>query len=254
MSAKYILRFDDICPTMNWNKWNSIEEILIKHNIKPILAIVPDNKDPSLKIDDENIQFWERVRYWQDLNWTIGLHGFQHNLEEGSYGLVPVSNKTEFVGSSLEKQKTKISLGLDIMKKNLVYPVTWVAPAHSFDKNTMIALKEFNILTISDGFHITPFKDKQDFFWIPQQLWRFRKMIFGTWTVCFHHNNWDINDLNKFERNINLYKGSIVDSSVLKDLYSERSASLMDRFLPFFYINLLRCKRFLTNILKRFKN
>ena len=46
MSAKYILRFDDICSTMNWNKWNSIEDILIKHNIKPILAIVPDNKDP----------------------------------------------------------------------------------------------------------------------------------------------------------------------------------------------------------------
>ena len=42
---KFILRLDDAAPTMNKEKWDKIEKILDKYNIKPIVGIIPDNKD-----------------------------------------------------------------------------------------------------------------------------------------------------------------------------------------------------------------
>src|SRR5688572_15384620 len=42
-NPQYLLRFDDICPTMNWRVWAEIESVLIQREIKPLLAVVPDN-------------------------------------------------------------------------------------------------------------------------------------------------------------------------------------------------------------------
>ena len=61
---RYILRFDDICPTMNWTLWGDIENILVQRALKPILAVVPDNQDPTLQVDAPVENFWERVREW----------------------------------------------------------------------------------------------------------------------------------------------------------------------------------------------
>src|SRR5262249_15450035 len=77
MEPKYLLRFDDICPTMNWGVWRSVEKILLDTDVKPILAVVPDNRDERLKVGNANEGFWEEVRGWQARSWTIGLHGYQ---------------------------------------------------------------------------------------------------------------------------------------------------------------------------------
>jgi hypothetical protein len=50
MSARYILRFDDICPTLNWDLWAGVEEVLLRTRIRPLLAVIPDNRDESLRI------------------------------------------------------------------------------------------------------------------------------------------------------------------------------------------------------------
>ena len=65
MKSRYLIRFDDICPTMNWSVWESVESILLKYHIKPILAVVPDNQDPQLVVDAPRPDFWEKVRQWQ---------------------------------------------------------------------------------------------------------------------------------------------------------------------------------------------
>ena len=74
MKSKYLIRFDDICPSMNWDVWDEIESILLERNIKPIIAIIPDNHDSKLEITRKNDLFWERARKWQEFGWTIGLH------------------------------------------------------------------------------------------------------------------------------------------------------------------------------------
>src|SRR5256885_866914 len=44
VSARYLVRFDDLCPTMNWDVWKSVEEVLFRTGIRPLLAVIPDNQ------------------------------------------------------------------------------------------------------------------------------------------------------------------------------------------------------------------
>ena len=76
--ARYLIRFDDICSTMNWTVWDAIESQLIRHSIRPILAVVPDNHDPKLIVEVARADFWERVRSWQRAGYAIAMHGYEH--------------------------------------------------------------------------------------------------------------------------------------------------------------------------------
>ena len=73
-----LLRFDDICPTMNWGTWDAGRGPDGPLGLRPILAVVPDNRDPKLVAGPPRADFWERVRGWQARGWTIALHGYQH--------------------------------------------------------------------------------------------------------------------------------------------------------------------------------
>lgn len=187
--AKYLIRLDDACPTMDIKKWEKFEILLEKYGIKPIIAVIPNNKNEKLKIDPPDPNFWNKVRQWQDKGWCIALHGYDHVfINNSERSLVPLNSYSEFAGVELELQKNKIRHGINILKREKVFPTAWVAPAHSFDKNTLLALKEeSNIRVISDGFAFTPFK-KGEFTWVPQQLWGFCQKRHGIWTGCFHPN------------------------------------------------------------------
>ena len=61
-----------------------------------------------------------------------------------------------------------------------------MAPSHTFDQITLECLKEFSsIKLITDGFSFRPFI-KDDFIFLPQQLWSVKKMPFGLFTICIH--------------------------------------------------------------------
>ena len=66
MFEKFIIRFDDITPQMSWEKFNSIESVLDKYNIRPIVGVVPNCRDESLNVSSPNKNFWQAVRSWQD--------------------------------------------------------------------------------------------------------------------------------------------------------------------------------------------
>ena len=50
---------------MDREKWARLESILDSKNIKPIVAVIPNNQDENLKIDKEDKYFWNSVRNWQ---------------------------------------------------------------------------------------------------------------------------------------------------------------------------------------------
>ena len=185
--ARYLVRFDDICPTMNWEVWERVEKILIEHAVRPILAVVPSNEDPHLDVAGSNPEFWSRVRGWQQRGWTIALHGCHHVYETTEAGLLGLNRRSEFAGLPREVQAERIAAGLRVLRREGVSAKVWVAPAHSFDLNTIEVLLEQGVDVISDGFFFRPVRLFQAI-WIPQQLWRFRPMPFGTWTICYHHN------------------------------------------------------------------
>jgi predicted deacetylase len=207
--VRYLVRFDDICPTMNWTVWERVENILQRFQVQPILAVVPDNRDPKLMVEAAVSDFWDRVRQWQSRGWTIGWHGFQHRYETVSGGLIGIHAGSEFAELDVNLQREKLAAASRIFREQGVSPSVWVAPGHSFDAVTVGLLPEFGIRVISDGFFWRPVSHR-GCIWIPQQLWRFRSMPRGTWTVCCHVNSWGDAELGAFERGLQRHASSIV--------------------------------------------
>ena len=208
MGARFLVRFDDVCPTMNWSMWERVESLLLKHRVRPILAVVPDNRDPKLVAGELDRNFWDRVRGWKSRGWTIGWHGYQHLYSTPSGGIMDIHVGSEFAGHSAEAQRGKLAAAARIFAEQDVMPAVWVAPGHSFDATTARLLPEFGIQVISDGFFWRPVR-RHECTWVPQQLWRFRPLSFGTWTVCLHMNSWSERALAAFGQQLAAYESAI---------------------------------------------
>ncbi len=242
MTAQYIIRFDDICPTMNWAVWEQVEPILNQYDIKPIVAIVPDNRDPELIIDPAKNDFWERVRNWQNSGWTIALHGYQHIYSTKLSGLTKINEYSEFVGLSYEQQYDKLQRGLQILHDHGIYPTVWVAPAHSFDELTVKALLSLGIKVISDGYYYRPV-NRLGAVWVPQQLWRFREMPAGLWTICFHTNEFLVQeDVDRFAKGIKEFSSDIIPFEQALKGYHAKDYGLIDKIMEISWRSILRLK------------
>ena len=228
--SQYIVRFDDICPTMNWRMWEEIEPILLHFGVRPILSVVPENCDVKLCIDVPRKDFWHRIRRWQALGWTIALHGHQHVYRTKRRGIIGFLPQSEFAGLDSEEQERKLRLATDTFSREGVIPQAWVAPSHSFDWTTVRILTKMGIRVISDGLWHWPHFDENGVAWIPQQLWHLRSMPPGIWTVCLHHNDWNETMLEHFGKNIQLYAPSIVSVENVLVRFAGRRLNNFDRF------------------------
>lgn len=203
--TRYLLRFDDLCPTMNWRLWADIEAELVKRNLKPILAVVPDNQDPELQVQSAVTDFWARVRDWQARGWTIALHGYQHRYVICHPGIVTTKKKSEFAGVPPAEQEEKLRQGMKIFEQHGIHAPVWIAPSNSFDAATVSLLPKFGITMICDGNFRFPFVCRNNLFWIPHQIFSFRPAPPGVWTVCYHHNQWNSDSLGHFRRDLDRY-------------------------------------------------
>jgi predicted deacetylase len=229
MRTRFILRFDDICPTMNWQIWRLLEHDLYALNIKPLMAVIPDNRDRELMVSAPGVDdFWNSVRSWQERGWTIGLHGYQHryltNLT-GMYGRIP---RSEFAGLPYEIQQIKLRNAVRIFREQRVSPEVWVAPAHSFDATTVAILSELGVRIISDGYAIYPYQDAEGVTWIPQQFGKFRKLPFGVWTICCHFNSWTEAETDRFRQDLRKYRRHFTAVSEVLKSYRERRRNWLD--------------------------
>lgn len=242
---QYLIRFDDICPTMNWEMWSRIEAVLIDLDIKPIVAVIPDNKDKAFFLNDPVEDFWLRVKRWEKHGWSIGLHGCHHQYTTNDAGLLSLTRQSEFAGVDPARQFSSLSMALETFRHNRISPDVWIAPSHSFDLQTLKALKQLGVTTISDGFSFYPFR-QYGMLWIPQQIWKFRFFPFGLWTVCLHHNHWSEDDFEKFVININKFKKYITSFEIVKNSYV-----IHDRdFLDIIFHNIFSVLRKSRNIMK----
>jgi predicted deacetylase len=185
--AQYILRFDDLCPTMSPDRWQRFLPLLTHYKIKPILAIIPDNQDPTLNFAPPDPNFWQQMRGLQSAGVTIALHGFRHLCTQSGRSLIPLHRETEFAGASEAQQREWIRTGLAILRNQGLNPRLFVAPRHGFDRTTLRVLKEVRINLISDGFALRPFL-RDGITWLPQQLWAPEEKSIGLWTICLHSN------------------------------------------------------------------
>jgi predicted deacetylase len=242
ITPQYIIRLDDACPSMDQKKWARMEEILDKYHIKPIVGVIPDNQDPKCVINQPDENFWDRVSgVWQAKGWAIALHGYQHKYVTDQGGLVPINQKSEFAGLSLAAQKEKIKKAWQVFQSHNIIPKIWVAPSHTFDINTLKALQqETNIKIISDGIAFKEYYE-YGFHWIPQQFWRFRKMPFGTYTICLHPNTMQDKDFESLERTLAMHQNRFINVQNLE--LTKRKKTVIEFFLTKIFFILLKLKR-----------
>jgi len=189
MKNQYLIRLDDACPTMDCKKWDRIESILDKYDIRPLVGIIPANNDKKMMIDPTDSNFWDKAQQWILKDWQIALHGYNHICTTRMGGMNPMWKRSEFAGLDYEEQCVKIQKGIAILNSHHIYPKYFFAPSHTFDKNTIAALqKESDIRIISDTIGRWPYK-KGNFWFIPQITGRCIEMpLTGIYTFCFHPN------------------------------------------------------------------
>jgi predicted deacetylase len=101
----FLLRFDDIYPTMNWRTWLEVDGLLLERNIKSIIAVIPDDKNRAFFMEKEKKEnFWSYVKERQKIGWIIGVHGYQHLCVTRNRGTLGINSCSEFAGLSEEEQ------------------------------------------------------------------------------------------------------------------------------------------------------
>ena len=233
MKNKYLIRLDDACPYMDRAKWQRMEDILDKYGVKPLVGIIPANADPKTMIELEDPTFWEKAHSWERKGWLIALHGYDHVCisDGGMKGLNPFWKRSEFAGLPLERQREKIKTGINILKQHGFEPKYFFAPSHTFDENTLKALKAVtDIRIISDTISLKPYK-RGDFVFVPQISGHCSKMpINGVYTFCFHPNTMKDEDFESVEAFIKIHKSSFVGFNEL-DLTRLSNIDTLSAFL-----------------------
>ena len=60
-----LIRIDDVCENMDWKLMKKLEVLFDKYSIKPVLGVIPNNKDEDFLSFPRNDDFWEQLRAWQ---------------------------------------------------------------------------------------------------------------------------------------------------------------------------------------------
>ena len=232
--TKYIMRLDDASEYMDVDKWNHMKKLLDKYNVKPIFGIIPNNKDESLvNIYEKDENFWCKMLDWISNGWVPALHGYEHRYVTQSGGCNPVNARSEFAGLSLEEQSEKISRGYEILKKKGIVPEIFFAPSHTFDRNTLLALKKMTLIRVISDTVANDIYKKDDFWFIPQQSGVVRKLPFKVVTFCYHPNVMDGRAFEALEDFLkdNKDKFVVYDRKLLK----ERRLNVVDKLLRWLY-------------------
>ena len=165
--AKYLMRFDDINPRMDWRNFFAIKKVLEKYNIKSVLGVVPKCEDKYLEVEKVYPNYYEVLRRFSIYGDTIAQHGYEHLYNSKSPGFFGNSPNSEFAGNSYKNQLIKLSKGKEILIKKILWSPVFMAPNHSFDHLTIRVLKELDFKIILDGFSLFPFI-KYNLYFIPQ--------------------------------------------------------------------------------------
>ena len=114
---KYIIRIDDIVSTMNWQSFDKLKNIFDKYWVKPIIWVVPENKDNYLKKFEwisEN-EFWWKVKKLEKKWWIIAQHWYEHIDITSDSWLLKINKRSEFSWLSYEKQLERIKKWKEII-------------------------------------------------------------------------------------------------------------------------------------------
>ena len=198
---KIAVRMDDITPDMNWENFRFFQELFEEVGIQPLLGIVPDNQDENLHKEEPHQDFYEIMKELQKQGWVLSMHGCHHMYSTKKGGIFPLNNFSEFAGVSYIEQKKMLEEGKCKLEENGIVTDIFMAPAHSYDKNTFRALKELGFKKITDGFGNRPYTYQGlNFYPISFKLGRSLKKKSGYTTMVLHANTITENDKERYRK------------------------------------------------------
>ncbi|MDE6664081.1 MAG: DUF2334 domain-containing protein [Lachnospiraceae bacterium] len=186
---KIAVRMDDITPDMDWENFNFFLDLFEKAGISPLLGIVPDNRDKNLRRRSVNEDFYELMKSLEKKGFCLAMHGCYHVYTTESGGLFPLNNFSEFAGLPYEEQKELLLHGKEQLKEKGIETDIFMAPAHSYDENTLKALIELGFTKMTDGFGSKPYTyNGMTFYPISFRLGSSLKKKSGATTMVIHAN------------------------------------------------------------------
>lgn len=217
---KIAVRLDDITPDMDWERFLKFKALLDHYQVKPLIGVVPDNRDEMLSAEENNRQLaqtnpwiagmlgenkWEAfcayLKQLQQEGWVLAMHGYRHIYSTKKGGLFPLNNFSEFAGLPYEEQKEMLTDGKRILMERGIETAIFMAPAHSYDRNTLRALKELGFEGLTDGFGDAPYLwHGLTFYPISFRLSKTMKKQRGFSTMVVHTGTLKDEDFEKYER------------------------------------------------------
>lgn len=224
---KIAVRMDDITPDMDWERFLTFKEILDGCGIKPLIGVVPDNRDENLHKAKALGDFWEYVKELQESGWCVALHGYRHMYTTKKGGLFPLNRFSEFAGVPFDKQKKMLSEATEILEKNGIRTDIFMAPAHSYDRNTLKALKELGYCKMTDGFGSRPYQwQGMTFYPISFLLSRSLKKRKGVTTMVVHTNEVDADGMERLRRQLSEQQHNLISYQDFLAMESEKKRIL----------------------------
>lgn len=231
--SRYILRLDDAAEKQNYDNWLRMEELLDKYNVQPIVGIIPHCEDLTMDSYAPREDFWNIVGRWKEKGWCIALHGYNHVYGTMCGGMNPINQRSEFAGEPYEIQAEKIKLGIEILNKHGYKPRVFFAPSHTFDKNTIKALRENSSIDIISDTIANDTYYEEGIYFIPLQSGRVRKLPFKLVTFCYHPNTMKEEDFKYLDKFLNKCNSSFISFEEIR--MTKRKRNLLDRIYERLY-------------------
>ena len=242
----FLIRLDDIAENMKWEYMDEAEILFDRYKIKPVLGVIPINKDKELlSYPKKNMNFWSQIRKWKAKGWEIAMHGTNHVYDKSCSKIDYLGHggNTEFCTHPLNEQLEKIKIGLNKFKDEKINIRTFFAPNHTFDRNTLLALNQCGINKVLDGYGLMPYEENKVNF-IPQLFYKTFKLPFGIQSFQIHLNYLDKQEFyelkNFIEKN---YKKFITFDQAL----SKVNNNLSYKIIRITTEKILKIKRIISN-------
>ena len=205
------IRMDDITPDMDWAKFLRFKELCDLYQVKPLIGVVPENQDAMLHIDEERDDFWECLLQLEKEGWVIAQHGYTHIYSTKKKGCFPLNAISEYAGKPYEEQLANLKKGKQILESHGIYTDIFMAPAHSYDRNTLKALKEVGFSKLTDGFGDRPYEWKGlTFYPISFKQSNSLKQERGYTTFVIHANTMNDKDFERYEKLFAEHKDKLI--------------------------------------------
>ena len=156
--TQYIIRFDDINPNMDWEKFNQLKSIINKYKIKSILGVIPKCEDKTISKFPKYKNYFIDLQKMKSDGDLIAQHGYTHITDSKSKGLYGNEKRSEFSGLNYNDQYERIFKGKKILLKNRLWQPIFMAHVHTFDNTTIKVLRKLDFKLITDGFSRYPYE------------------------------------------------------------------------------------------------